>query len=149
MEEADGVDAFKTGRDAVDGEGVASEVGEVEAYGREAGKNLLEDDRLGRCETDGLREEHLLGGGSMVLELLQITLVTDAHIGTMLVDDHESGLDGCHDVTALVLRVQRREISFGGWKEIAFRGLKVEGGGWKEITFGGTGNVVELLPVGG
>ena len=46
----------------------------------------------------------------MVFKLLQIALITDTHIGTMLIDDHETRLDGSHDVTALVLVVERRWI---------------------------------------
>ena len=110
LEEGDRIDALEASRDAVDGEGVAAEVGEIETDGCEAGKNLLKDDTLGRREADRLREEHLLGGGSVVFELLQIALITDAHIGTMLIDDHEARLDGSHDVTALVLVVERRGI---------------------------------------
>ena len=48
LEEGYGVDTFEAGGDAVDGEGVATKVGEVETDGREAGKYLLKDDTLGR-----------------------------------------------------------------------------------------------------
>ena len=50
----------------------------------------------------------------MAFELLQITLVTDTHIGTMLINDHEARLDGCHDVTALVLVMLGGEVG-GEW----------------------------------
>ena len=46
----------------------------------------------------------------MVLKLLQRALVTDTHIGTMLIDDHKARLDGGHDVAALVLVVERGRI---------------------------------------
>ena len=48
LEEGDRVDALETGRDAVDGKGVAAKVGEVEADGSEAGEYLLKDDTLCR-----------------------------------------------------------------------------------------------------
>ena len=89
---------------------VATKVREVEAHGRETGQHLLEHDRLCRRESDRLREEQLLSGHRMVLKLLQIALITDAHISPVLVDNHESRLDGSHDVTALILIVKGREV---------------------------------------
>ena len=56
LEEGNGIDTFESGRDAVDGEGVAAEVGEVETDGCEAWEYLLEDDTLGRREADRLWE---------------------------------------------------------------------------------------------
>ena len=49
----------------------------------------------------------------------KIALITDAHIGTMLVDDHEARLDGGHDVTAFVLVVER------GWIELRIESLEL------------------------
>ena len=39
-----------------------------------------------------------------------IVLVADAHVGTMLIDNHKARLDGSHDVTALALVVERRKV---------------------------------------
>ena len=46
LEEGDRIDAIEAGRDAIDGEGVAAEIGEVETDSREAGESLLKNDTL-------------------------------------------------------------------------------------------------------
>ena len=43
LKEGNRIDTFEAGGDAVDGEGVAAEVGEIETDGCEAGKNLLKE----------------------------------------------------------------------------------------------------------
>ena len=60
LKEGNGIDTFEAGRNAIDGEGVAAEVGEVETDGCEAWEYLLKDDALGRREADRLREEQFL-----------------------------------------------------------------------------------------
>ena len=108
MKEGDGTEAFDAGGNTVDGKGVTTKIGEVETDGGETGHHLLEEDCLGGRETDGLREEDLLRGGGMVLQLLHVTLVTDADIGPVLVDDHQTRLDSGHDEAPLVLVVGGR-----------------------------------------
>ena len=108
MKEGNGTEAFDAGRNTVDGKGVTTKIGEVEANGGEAGQHLLEEDCLGGGEANGLGEEYLLRGCGVVLQLLHVTLVTDTDIGPVLIDDHQTRLDGGHDVATLVLVVRGR-----------------------------------------
>ena len=108
MKEGNGTEAFDAGRNTIDSIRVTTKIGEVETDSGETGQHLLEDDCLGGGEADGLREEDLLRGGGMVLQLLHITLVTDADIGPVLVDDHQTRLDSGHDEAPLVLVVGGR-----------------------------------------
>ncbi len=121
MKEGDRIDALDACRNAIDGESTGTKIGEVEANSREAGHHLLKDDSLGRRELYRLWEEHLLrkaagkgarlrSGSCTALQLLHVTFIADADISPVLVDDHQSRLDGSHDIAALVLVMQGREV---------------------------------------
>ena len=58
----------------------------------------------------------------MVFKLPEIALIADTDIGTMLIDNHEATLDGGHDVTALVLVMERR------WIELRIKITKIPRG---------------------
>ena len=108
MKEGNGTEAFDAGRNTIDSIRVTTKIGEVETDSGETGQHLLEEDGLRGGETDSLREEHLLRGCGVVLQLLHVTLVTDTDIGPVLIDDHQTRLDGGHDVATLVLVVRGR-----------------------------------------
>ena len=93
----------------------------------QCGKDGLHDGLLGGSQTEHLGEEKTLGTGSVISQLVEVLLVANAKIGTMLVDNHETTLDGGHDVTALVLVVDGGKVGEQGRRSRCRRGICEKG----------------------
>ena len=110
LDEGDRVKTFGADRDAINGIGIATQIAEIETDGRQVGQELLHGDSLRGRELHRLGEKYLLSASCMVLKLVHISLIANTDIGTILVDNHQTGLDGSHEVLSFVLVVVGRTL---------------------------------------
>ena len=108
MKERFRIEAIKAGGDAVNGKGIATKVGQIEAQVGKLGHHLIDGYSLGWRELHRFGEQQFLGGDEMTILLTLVAVVEYTDAGTMLVDNHQARLDGRHEILALVLIVGGR-----------------------------------------
>ena len=122
LQQHGGLQALDARRHTADGIAGRAERCELEAHGSQGGQQLADTGGIGRRQFDDLGEEQPLAAGGAVGELPHIVFVADAHVGTVLVDNHQARLDGGHDVATFVLIVRRGHVGREGGGS--------RGGGW-------------------
>ena len=95
--------ALDASGNALYGKRATAHIADIEAEAGKVVEQVLHHDGLSHGECEHLREQHPLGGATLLAQLAQVAMVEDAHMGAVLIDHHQARLDGGDYIAALVL----------------------------------------------